>query len=150
MQKDGEKMLTGDKNENTLRQTDRQTDRQTELLADKIPKINQEKKSKKKRLHFAWNKLKFKKKHSFMSQNTEEIEILDFDEPTKFETRKKPKINFPNIVIKNKFKFATTLVGSLTVLILILSAVTGTNVIKVSAKKFLEGLGIYTEEVKKE
>lgn len=124
-------------------------DRQTELLADKIPKINQEKKSKKKRLHFAWNKLKFKKKHSFMSQNTEEIEILDFDEPTKFETRKKPKIKFPNIVIKNKFKFATTLVGSLAVLILILSAVTGANVIKVSAKKFLEGLGIYTEEVKK-
>ena len=145
MQKDGEKMLTGDKNENTLRQTDRQT----ELLADKIPKINQEKKSKKKQLYFAWNKLKFKKKHSFMSQNTEEIEILDFDEPTKFETRKKPKINFPNIVIKNKFKFATTLVGSLAVLILILSAVTGANVIKVSAKKFLEGLGIYTEEVKK-
>ena len=141
MQKDGEKMLTGDKNENTLRQT--------ELLADKIPKINQEKKSKKKRLHFAWNKLKFKKKHSFMSQNTEEIEILDFDEPTKFETRKKPKIKFPNIVVKNKFKFATTLVGSLAVLILILSAVTGANVIKVSAKKFLEGLGIYTEEVKK-
>ena len=124
-------------------------DRQTELLADKIPKINQEKKSKKKRLHFAWNKLKFKKKHSFMSQNTEEIEILDFDEPTKFETRKKPKIKFPNIVVKNKFKFATTLVGSLAVLILILSAVTGANVIKVSAKKFLEGLGIYTEEVKK-
>ena len=123
-------------------------DRQKELLADKIPKINQEKKSKKKQLHFAWNKLKFKKKHSFMSQNSEEIEILDFDEPTKIETRKKPKIKFPNIVIKNKFKFATTLVGSLTVLILILSAITGTNIIKVSAKKFLEGLGIYTEEVK--
>ena len=141
MQKDGEKMLTGDKNENTLRQT--------ELLKHKIPKIVQEKKSKKKRLHFAWNKLKFKKKNSFMSQNTGEIEILDFDEPTKFENRKKPKIKFPKIVTKNKFKFATTFVGSLTVLILILSSVTGTNIIKVSTKKFLAGLGIYTEEVKK-
>lgn len=53
MQKDGEKMLTGDKNENT--------DRQIELLDLEKPN-NPTKKSRKKRLHFAWDKIKFKKK----------------------------------------------------------------------------------------
>ena len=98
MQKDGEKMKI-------------HLDRQTELLKHKIPKIVQEKKSKKKRLHFAWNKLKFKKKNSFMSQNTGEIEILDFDEPTKFENRKKPKIKFPKIVTKNKINLLLLLLA---------------------------------------
>ena len=143
MQKDGEKMLIGDKNENTLRQTDRQI----ELLDLEKPN-NPTKKSRKKRLHFAWDKIKFKKKSSFISQNTEEIEILDFEETTKFEKKRKNTIHMPKITIKNKFKFATTCVGTLAILILILSAATGTNVMKVSAKKFLEGLGIYTEEVK--
>ena len=103
MQKDGEKMLTGDKNENTLRQT--------ELLKHKIPKIVQEKKSKKKRLHFAWNKLKFKKKNSFMSQNTGEIEILDFDEPTKFEIERNPKLNFRKLLLKTNLNLPLLLLA---------------------------------------
>ena len=122
-------------------------DRQIELLDLEKPN-NPTKKSRKKRLHFAWDKIKFKKKSSFISQNTEEIEILDFEETTKFEKKRKNTIHMPKITIKNKFKFATTCVGTLAILILILSAATGTNVMKVSAKKFLEGLGIYTEEVK--
>lgn len=122
-------------------------DRQIELLDLEKPN-NPTKKSRKKRLHFAWDKIKFKKKSSFISQNTEEIEILDFEETTKFEKKRKNTIHMPKITIKNKFKFATTCVGTLAILILILSAATGTNVMKVSAKKFLQGLGIYTEEVK--
>ena len=106
-------------------------------------------KSKKNRFHFAWEKLIFKKKSSFISRKIDEIEILDYEEPTKFKTKKKTKNNLLNIVKKNKLRFATSLVGSLAVLIFILSLVTGTNVIKVGAKKFLEGLGVYTEEVKK-
>ena len=62
-------------------------DRQIELLDLEKPN-NPTKKSRKKRLHFAWDKIKFKKKSSFISQNTEEIEILDFEETTKFEKKK--------------------------------------------------------------
>ena len=87
MQKDGEEMLTGDKNENTLRQT--------ELLVDKIPKINQEKKSKKKRLHFVCLKKIIKKIHKKV--NKDKIEILDFEEQTKYDKKrsnyKLPKLN---------------------------------------------------------
>ena len=122
----------------------RKKDKEIELLD-----MNHNEKSVKKRFLFAWKKIKIKKKSSLRCQKTGEIEILDFDEPTKFETKKKPKIKFQKFVIKSKFKFATTLVGSLAVLILILSATTGTNVLKVGAQKFLNGLGIYTEEVKK-
>lgn len=92
---------------------------------------------------FLWNKKKNNK--NFMNQNTE---ILDLDELTNYE-KKKAKFKISKIKIKNKIRFASTFVGSLAVLILILSIVTEKNIIVISAKKFLNGLGIYTEEVKK-
>ena len=83
-----------------------------------------------------------------MNQNIEEIELLDFDESTKYE-KKKTKFIIPKIKIKNKVRFASTCIASFTVLILILSIVTGKNIVSISVNKFLNGLGIYTEEVKK-
>ena len=89
----------------------------------------------------------FKKKFKrFKNKKTEKIEILDINEPVK-KTKNNQKIKFPKI--KNKIKFATTCVAILAVFILVLSITTGTNVLSVSAKKFLSSLGIYTEEVKK-
>ena len=128
---------------------DRQKDREIELLDIDLPKLKEEPKPEKKRLVFWWNK---KKKKSFLNQKNEQIEVLDIDEPIKNEENKKKtkllnKIKLPRI--KNKVKFASACFGTLVIFILALSLITGKNIVSISAKKFLNGLGIYTEEVKK-
>ena len=72
--------------------------------------------------------------------------MLDFDKSTKIK-KNGLKFKISKIKIKNKVRFVSALIGSLAVLILILSAATKTNVMKVGTKKFLEGLGIYTEGI---
>ena len=65
---------------------DRHTDKQIELLDIELPKLKEESKPEKKRLVFWWNK---KKKRSFLNHKKEQIEILDFDEPSKDKENKK-------------------------------------------------------------
>ncbi|MBR3210427.1 MAG: VWA domain-containing protein [Bacilli bacterium] len=86
-----------------------------------------------KRLPFVW------KKKSFLTQK-EEIEILDFNESVKYEKQSKKKISF--------IKLASVFACVLVLFLIVSSMKTGTNIITSGAKKVLNGLGIYTEEVK--
>ena len=105
-------------------------------------------------------KKKVDKSKSFLNQYTSEIEVLDFDEPIKYETKTNKKkmklkfhfpikdISFKKFTIKNKWKFAGTCVASLAVLLLVISMVTGTNVFKAGVNKILALAGIYREEIR--
>jgi len=96
----------------------------------------------KKRLHFAFSKKK--SKDTFSKQNKERIEILDFEENTKYEKRRiKLKLHF-----KNKFRFSFACLMIVVLLLTSTSLITGKNVVKVGVKKVLNSVGIYTEEIK--
>ena len=69
--------------------------------------------------------------------NIEEIEILDEDDSPKKEIKKK----------YHKIKFVTTCFGILAIILLGGYVITDKNIISMSTKKFLNGLGIYTESV---
>jgi len=85
--------------------------------------------------------LNFKSK---VNKKNERIEILDFEESTKYE-RRRPKLK---LRIKNKFEFSLVCLVIIAILLTGASFITGKNVVMVGAKKVLNGLGIYTEAVK--
>ena len=87
----------------------------------------------KKRLSFSWKK-KIK---------DDDIEILDVDEK---ESHAKMRFKLPKI--RNKKRLAITTATILIVSILTLLILPGQNIIKISARKFLDSLGIYTQEIK--
>ena len=136
MQKDGEKMLKRIIKWFKLRQSERNI----EILDIELPKSKEEQKSEKKRLIFKWFK---NKNNNFINNKNEKIEILDLNESMKNEK----KLKFPKI--KNKTKFISTCFASLAVFIILLSLINGNNIVSISAKKILNRLGTYTEEVKK-
>lgn len=74
-------------------------------------------------------------------ENNEEIEILDLNEPVKYEKKKTI-----NKLINNKYALVSGFL--IIVFIILISAKNGTNVIAMSTKKLLSGVGIYTEEIK--
>ena len=123
----GENMSTGSNKKLKLRQTDRQG-----LLGLKSWIINKVRKPSKKRLSFSWKK-KIK----------DDIEILDIDEK---ESHAKMRFKLPKI--KSKKRLAITTVAVLIVFILTLLIIPGQNIIKIGARKFLDSLGIYTQEIK--
>ena len=125
-------MLTGSNKKFKLRQTDRQTDRQG-LLGLKSWIINKVRKPSKKRLSFSWKK-KIK---------DDDIEILDVDEK---ESHTKMKFKLPKIRSKKKFAIGTVAVLVLSIFTLLIMP--GQNIIKTTARKFLDSLGIYTQEIK--
>ena len=104
----------------------------------KLSRLKEKQKLKKKQLVFWWNKSSEK-----MNQE-EQTEILDFNEPVKYE-KKKRKIKLPKI--RNKVQFASIIFATLAIFIIVLSLITGKNVLATTTKKFLNGLGIYTEKV---
>ena len=87
---------------------------------------------------FKWFKHK-KSDRQIEILDIEEIEILEEENPPKKKIKKK----------YNKIKFVTTCFGIFIIILLAGYVTTGKNIISMSAKKFLNGLGIYTEEVKK-
>ena len=109
-----------------------------ERLNIKLSRLKEKQKLKKKQLVFWWNKSSEK-----MNQE-EQIEILDFNEPVKYE-KKKRKIKLPKI--RNKVQFASIIFATLAIFIIVLSLSTGKNVLATTTKKFLNGLGIYTEGI---
>ena len=78
-------------------------------------------------------------------KHDEEIEILDFEEE-KYNT--KIKLKLPKIKAKNKQKFAIGTIAVLVLSIFTLLIVPGQNIVKTGVKKFLNSIGIYTEEIK--
>ena len=78
-------------------------------------------------------------------KHDEEIEILDFEEEN---TTPKLRLKLPKIKVKNKQKFAIGTIAVLIVSIFTLLIIPGSNIIKTSARKFLDSLGIYTQEIK--
>ncbi len=78
-------------------------------------------------------------------KHNEEIEILDFEEEN---TTPKLRLKLPKIKVKNKQKFAIRTIAVLIVSIFTLLIIPGSNIIKTSARKFLDSLGIYTQEIK--
>ena len=78
-------------------------------------------------------------------KHDDEIEILDFEEEN---TTPKLRLKLPKIKVKNKQKFAIGTIAVLIVSIFTLLIIPGSNIIKTSARKFLDSLGIYTQEIK--
>ncbi len=118
----GENMLTGSNKKFKLRQEKNQG-----ILGFKLRKPS------KKRLSFSWKK----------KTTNDDIEILDVDEK---ESHTKMKFKF--FQIKSKKKFVIGTVGVLVLSIFTLLIIPGQNIIKTGAKKFLDSIGIYTEEIK--
>ena len=58
-------------------------------------------------------------------------------------------MKLPKIKVKNKQKFAIGTIAILIVSIFALLIIPGQNIIKTGAKRFLDSLGIYTQEIKK-
>ena len=100
------------------------------LLGLKLGIINRIKPDKR-RLSFSWKKKVI----------DDDIEILDVDEKEDCTKIKLPKI-------KNKKRIAIGTIAVLVLSIFTLLIIPGQNIIKTSARKFLDSLGIYTEEVK--
>ncbi len=120
----GENMLTGSNKKFKLRQTKRQG-----LLGLESGIVNKIRKPKR-RLSFSCKENKI----------NDDIEILELEEKSHI------KLKLPKI--KSKKKFA---IGTFTVLIIsifTLLIIPGQNIIKTSARKFLDSLGIYTQEIK--
>ena len=124
----GENMLIGSNKKLKLRQTSRQG-----LLGLKSWIINKVRKSGKKRLSFSWKK-KIK---------DDDIEILDIDEK---ESYAKMKFKLPEIKSKKKFAIGTAAVLIISIFTLLI--IPGQNIVKTGAKRFLDSLGIYTQEIK--
>ena len=124
----GENMLTGSNQKLKLRQTSRHG-----LLGLKSWIINKVRKPSKKRLSFSW-KEKIK---------DDDIEILDVDEK---ESHAKRRFKFSKIRSKKQFAIGTVAVLVLSIFTLLI--LPGQNIIKISARKFLDSLGIYTQEIK--
>ena len=78
-------------------------------------------------------------------KHDEEIEILDFEEEN---TTPKLRLKLPKIKVKNKQKFVIGTIAVLIVSIFTLLIIPGSNIIKTGAKRFLDSLGIYTQEIK--
>ena len=119
-------MSTGSNKKLKLRQTSRQG-----LLGLKSWIINKVRKPGKKRLSFSWKK-KIK---------DDDIEILDIDEKESYAKFKLPKF-------KSKKRLAIVTTTVLIISIFTLLIIPGQNIIKISARKFLDSLGIYTQEIK--
>jgi len=75
----------------------------------------------------------------------ERIEILDFDEPTKYEEPPKKGWTFEH---KNIFQLSAVCVGLCFLLLIGASLITGKNVAMIGIKKVLNGVGVYTEEIR--
>lgn len=73
----------------------------------------------------------------------EGIEILDIDEK---ESHAKMRFKLPKI--RNKKRLVITTATILIISIVTLLIIPGQNIIKTSAIKFLDSLGIYTQEIK--
>ncbi len=121
-------MSTGSNKKLKLRQTSRQG-----LLGLKSWIINKVRKPGKKRLSFSWKK-KIK---------DDDIEILDVDEK---ESHAKMKFKLPRIKSKKRLVITTTAILIISIFTLLIMP--GQNIIKTGAKKFLDSLGIYTQEIK--
>ena len=57
-------------------------------------------------------------------------------------------IHIPRFIKRNKLKVSIGILSIITLILITLCVVPGNNVVKTMGKKFLEGLGIYTEEIK--
>ncbi len=79
-----------------------------------------------------------------LKQN-EEIEILDFEEEKKAQ---KLRFKIPRIKVKNRKTFAIGTIAVLVLSIFTLLIIPGKNIVKTGVKKFLDSIGIYTEEIK--
>ncbi len=79
-----------------------------------------------------------------LKQN-EEIEILDFEEEKK---APKLRLKIPRIKVKNRKTFAIGTIAVLVLSIFTLLIIPGQNIVKTGVKKFLDSVGIYTEEIK--
>ena len=121
-------MLIGSNKKFKLRQIDRQV-----LLGLKSWIIDKVRKPSKKRLSFSWKK----------KRTDDDIEILDVDEK---ESYAKTRFKLPKIRSKRKFAIGT--VAALVLSIFTLLIIPCQNIIKTGAKKFLDSLGIYTQEIK--
>ena len=60
----------------------------------------------------------------------------------------KNKFQIPKFIKQNKLKITFGIVSVFTIIVLILCIIPGNNIVKTMGKSFLEGLGIYTEEIK--
>ena len=121
-------MSTGSNKKFKLRQTERKG-----LLGLKSLIIDKIRKPSKERLSFSWKK----------KTTNDDIEILDVDEK---ESHAKMKFKLPKIRSKKKFAIGT--VAVLIVSIFTLLIIPGQNIVKTGAKKFLDSLGIYTQEIR--
>ena len=58
-------------------------------------------------------------------------------------------IRLPKFIKNNELKIIVGLISIITIILLVLCVTPGNNIVKTLGRNFLEGLGIYTEEIKK-